>query len=319
MIHYSAIGRNPTSYPSLMVTELAPAASRSTSDRVRRTVALLRRRGYAVPVNRLGELCVGGALAERETRWAVAACPDLQLAEGLVVERDAAGSAQTIRSRAIAHDVGAAPYIEMARSFTRKLVAFAPYVRAVSIAGSLASGGFRESDDVDLNLIVDDGRRHLAYVAVNALGVVHALAHRGKPVDDLTRRPIAPRLMTANLILERSQCRPLARQDEDMAFELLVAQPLFGADEISSVLEANPRLVEHFPQLATAGAPLAIERPARRLPRALFPRALDHPARAAGEAAWRYMQWTRRNRPDALARVAFVRSTMRPFTLFDTR
>jgi hypothetical protein len=29
------------------------------------------------------------------------------------------------------------------------------------------------------------------------------------------------------------------------------------------------------------------------------------------------MQWTRRNRPDALARVAFVRATMRPYTLFD--
>src|SRR5581483_5653162 len=129
----------------------------------------------------------------------------------------------------------------------------APYVRAVSIAGSLATGGFRESDDVDLNLIVDDGHRHLAYVAVNALGLVHALAHRAKPVDDLTRRPLAPRLMTANLILERSQCLPLARQDEDMAFELLVARPVFGSDEISSVIESNPGLLDHAPQLAFPG------------------------------------------------------------------
>jgi hypothetical protein len=29
------------------------------------------------------------------------------------------------------------------------------------------------------------------------------------------------------------------------------------------------------------------------------------------------MQWTRRNRPEAIARVAFVRSTMRPYALFD--
>jgi hypothetical protein len=29
------------------------------------------------------------------------------------------------------------------------------------------------------------------------------------------------------------------------------------------------------------------------------------------------MQWTRRRHPDALARVAYVRSTMRPYTLFD--
>jgi hypothetical protein len=29
------------------------------------------------------------------------------------------------------------------------------------------------------------------------------------------------------------------------------------------------------------------------------------------------MQWTRRQRPEALARVAFVRRTMRPYALFD--
>jgi hypothetical protein len=49
----------------------------------------------------------------------------------------------------------------------------------------------------------------------------------------------------------------------------------------------------------------------------LFPRFLDGAARALGEGAWRYMQWTRRQHPDALRRVAYVRSTMRPYTLFD--
>ena len=302
-----------------MVPELARAATSTTSDRVRKTVALLRRRGYALPASSLGALCVGGPLHPDEVCWAVAACPDLQLAEGLVIERSAAHRASGIRGRARTHALEAAPYVAMARSFTRRLVTVAPYVRAVSIAGSLASGGFRESDDVDLNLIVDDGHRHLAYVAVNTLGLLHALAHRAKPVDDLTRRPLAPRLMTANLILERSQCRPLARQDEDMAFELLVALPVFGGDEIASVIDANPRLLDHFPQLAARRTPLDTEASAPRLPKALFPSFLDRPARALGAAAWRYMQWTRRNRPEALARVAFVRSTMRPYTLFDSR
>jgi hypothetical protein len=147
---------------------------------------------------------------------------------------------------------------------------------------------------------------------------VHALGHRAKPVDDLTRRPLAPRLMTANLILERSQCRPLARQDEDMAFELMVAEPVFGLDAISEVIDANPALLEHFPQLADKPAPLLIDAPARRRRSPPSFRWLDGPARLVGESAWRYMQWTRRNRPDALARVAFVRATMRPYTLFDS-
>ena len=295
----------------------SPAQTSSTSERVRRTVALLSRRGFALGPERVGSLCMGGAVSESDVRWAVAASPELALAHDLVVSRADAARAGDIRSRAADHTTDAPRYLAMTLRFVSTLVAFAPFIRSVSIAGSLASGGFRASDDVDLNLIVDDGHRHLAYVAVNTVGLVHAVAHRNKPVDDLTRRPLAPRLMTANLILERSQCLPLVRQDEDMAFELLMAEPLFGIEAIDELIAANPALLEHFPQLALKQATLLMDTPVRRLPAAFFPRFLDGAARMLGEAAWRYMQWTRRDRPDALARVAYVRATMRPYTLFD--
>ena len=295
------------------------APSTAVSDRVRRTVALLGRRGYAVTLPHLAELCLGGPVSEAEIRWAVAANPELAIAEELVVQRDAVSRATAIRSRSLGHDAESPAYVGLTLDFVRTLVAVAPFIRSVSIAGSLATGGFRASDDVDLNLIVDDGHRHIAYVLVNFLGLLQALRHRSKPVDDLTRRPIAPRLMTANLILERSQCLPLQRQDEDMAFELLVAEPLFGLDAISEVVDQNPGLLEHFPQLEERRAPLVVDRPKHRLPKSLYPSLLDAPARYLGESAWRYMQWTRRHRPDALARVAFVRATMRPYTLFDTK
>ena len=295
------------------------ALSAAHSDRLRRTVALLRRRGYAVTPERLAQVCLGGAISESEARWGVAATSDLAIVEGLVVDRDAIDRVAPIRERADSHESDAAAYVAMTRDFVRTLVAFAPFVASVSIAGSLASGGFRASDDVDLNLIVDDGHRHLAYVAVNILGLLHAMRHRSKPVDDHTRRPVAPRFMTANLILERSQCLPLVRQDQDIAFELLVGEPVFGVDVLREVLAANEPLLEHFPQLARKDAPLLIDAPRRRAPKALYPSLLDRPAELMGSAAWRYMQWTRRNRPNALARVAYVRATMRPYALFDGR
>lgn len=296
---------------------LVESRSSDTSDRIRQTVALLGRRGYALSPERLGALCLGGPISPDQVRWSIAATYELTLADGLVVERSALGRVADIRSRALGHGAYAAAYVQMTLRFVRALVAFAPFIRSVSIAGSLASGGFRASDDVDLNLIVDDGHRHLAYVAVNAIGLAHALAHRTKPVDDLTRRPLAPRLMTANLILDRSQCLPLQRSDEDMAFEVLMSECVFGFETTSEMIDANPALVEHFPQLAHKRAPLLIDEPARRLPTAMFPRFLDGAARLVGEGAWRYMQWTRRHHPGAIARVAYVRSTMRPYTLFD--
>jgi hypothetical protein len=165
---------------------------------------------------------------------------------------------------------------------------------------------------------VDDGRRHLAYVVVNFLGLLHAMRHRSKPVDDLTRRPLAPRLMTANLILERSQCHPLLRHDEDMAFEMAMSQPVFGLDVFDEVVRANPALLDHFPQVGYRSPALVINTASRpRLPAWIFPPVLDSVARRVGAAAWHYMQWTRRGKPEALARVAYVRATMRPYSLFD--
>ena len=296
----------------------AQEAEAEAPERVARTVALLRRRGYALSPARLGAICAGGELQEHEVRMAVAASSGLTIVHGLVVERDRMPRIDEIVARHEGHRAASAAYLDMTYGFVRRLVAVAPFIRSVWIAGSLASGGFRESDDVDLNLVVDDGHRHLAYLVVNALGVVHALAHRGKPVDDLTRRPLAPRLMTANLILARSQLAPLARQDEDMAFELLVSQPVFGFEVFRDIVAANPRLTDHFPQLAAKSVHRSVGVQRGRLPRWFYPAVLDGAARVLGATAWRYMQWTRRHRPEALARVAFVRETMRPYTLFDS-
>jgi hypothetical protein len=287
-------------------------------ERLERTVAILERRGYALAPARLGAICLGGPIAESRVRAAVAASSRLFIRSGLVVSPTLAPSAPAIARRSAAHAANADHYLPVTLGFVRTLVRLCPFVLSVSIAGSLASGGFLASDDVDLNLIVADGRRHVAYVALNVLGIAHSLRYRRKPVDTYSRRPLAPRFMTANLILERAQCFPLARQDEDMAYEFWASEPVYGVALWHQVVAANGGLIEHFPQLDGRRCPAALRaRPA--LSARLFPAALDRPARAIGLASWRFMQWTRRHRPEALARVAFVRRTMRPYALFEDR
>jgi hypothetical protein len=286
-------------------------------DRLRLTVALLEERGYAVTLERGAELCWGGTVSPAGARAAVAGAQDLELAEGLLVSSAFAPRAGSCRRRAAGHAAASAAYRPAAERFARRLAAVAPFVVCVAIAGSLASGGFAETDDVDLNLVVEDGYRHLAYVVLNLLGVIDALGRRGKPVDAASRRPLAPRVMTANLILERSQCFPLARTDAQMALELLQSRPVHGAGFLARVVAANPALSGHFPQLRERPAP--VDPSLRRVPEWLFPRVLDAPARLLGEAAWRWMMWTRRRSPEALRRVAYVRRTMQPYALFAGR
>ena len=282
---------------------------------MRETVALLERRGYALPPRELGLVCLGGRLSEGQV-LAGADRSRLHQEAGILCSTAFGARVSAVIARQSAHPKAAAPYLAEAVAFSSTLAALFPFVIAVSIAGSLTSGGFAETDDIDLNLVVDDGFRHLAYLVLNAYGMLHALRHRGKPVDCLSRRPFSPRVMTANLVLERSQCFPLVRTDADMAYELMASEPVVGAGFLDAVIAANDGLLSHFPQLLGRPAPLARE-PHRLLPRWLFPRFLEFPARIAGRAAWRYLQWTRRHSPQALARVAHVRSTMRPYTLFD--
>jgi hypothetical protein len=298
--------------PGSLVREV----DRGLHERLEATVAILERRGYALSASRLGERCLGGAVSEELVRSTVAASDRLRLRDDLVVSSTFPGSVAAIGRRAAAHRENADRYLPTALRFVRTLARLSPYVLSASIAGSLASGGFLVSDDVDLNLIVEDGHRHLAYVAVNVLGLAHALGYRRKPVDTHSQRPLAPRFMTANLILERSQCFPLERQDEDMGYEFLASEPVHGVGLWRELVAANPGIRAHFPQLEHRRFPHA-QPEAGALPRWLFPAALEAPARALGRAGWRYMQWTRRDRPDALARVAFVRRTMRPYTLFE--
>ena len=303
-------------YPRAKVAVDVDTSPAGAGTRLERTVRILERRGYAVAPSRLGELCVGGALTESQVRRAIGSSTDLRLIDGVVVSPDLAGSAAAIARRAAGHADNAARCLPTTLGFVRSLVRLCPFILSVSIAGSLASGGYTAADDVDLNLVVEDGKRHVAYVAINLLGLAHAVRHRRKPVDTYTMRPLAPRFMTANLILERSQCFPLARQDEDMAYEFLASWPVSGVALWRQIVATNPGLADHFPQLEERRYPDAL-RERSALPRWVFPAALDGPARALGRAAWRYMQWTRRRRPEALARVAFVRRTMRPYALFD--
>ncbi|MGH7862688.1 MAG: hypothetical protein ACREOS_10670 [Candidatus Dormibacteraceae bacterium] len=296
------------------------APSRTTADGVRgrleQTVELLERRGYALGAGRLAPVCLGGAVTLDQLYRAVAESEVLVIREGLVVSRRMVDSLAAVRARALSHPLLADAYRALTREFVHTLIGCCPYVLSVSIAGSLASGGFQASDDVDLNLIVEDGHRHLAYLALNLLGLVHALGYRSKPVDTHSARPLASRFMTANLLLERSQCFPLARQDPAMAYEFLASEPVYGIEFWRSVVGANAGLSEHFPQILER-TELYDMTPGRRLPSWLFPAALDGAARRVGRLSWRYMQWTRRARPEALARVAYVRQTMRPYALFD--
>src|SRR3981081_669306 len=114
-------GRNPRSYGPMSrrivggaaLIGHSPAQTSSVVERVRRTVALLSRRGFALDAENLGAVCLGGGVSERDVRWAVAASPDLAGGRGPGLRRADPIRAGAIRQRADAHDSDAPQYLQM--------------------------------------------------------------------------------------------------------------------------------------------------------------------------------------------------------------
>jgi hypothetical protein len=120
--------------------------------------------------------------------------------------------------------------------------------------------------------------------------------------------------MSVNVIWLDSDTRPFVRQDGAMALELFLSQPLWGAEYFQSILGCNRWLDGYFPQFGAAHfhCPRPDQRP---IPPAMCWR--ERLSYAATYLGWRWVMWTRRRNPEALARVALVRHYQSPYALFE--
>jgi predicted nucleotidyltransferase len=250
---------------------------------------------------------------------------EIRLEEGLICLRGHENlldrSLERKRSNARLRDT----YLSIAREYAAELASLCPFVRTIALCGSLATGGFSEEDDIDLNIITEDGCRYITYLMANLLGLKYSIRLRKKPVDRLHRMPLVPKVICVNVIVEESWTRPFSRQDEQMAFELLVSRPLYGAGYFREMLLSNRWLSSFFPQayreseelseVSTRGTLLASLlrtvcslRPMRGL--------LERLSKMISWAFYKFVHWTRRRDPEARERIEFIKRVKEPYEVF---
>jgi hypothetical protein len=288
------------------------------SKRVEATVRLVQRRGYAVPLKTLSEWLMGGAEPEEHVYEAVLHNEKLAISTGLVHSHNFSPERLTKSlQRQALHGEHQKQYWAEVERYVRELVQNAPQIRAVCLAGSMSAGGFVHSDDVDFNLFVEPGTRYTSYLQANLQALGFSLRHRHRPTDAYTQRPLLPKLMSINVIWTADQVQPFARQDSAMALEIFLSQPLWGESYFRAVLDHNLWLKEYFPQLfepKLSQSIIAIPT-LRRTPGSANP-LLEKASRLLTYSAWRWVMWTRRHNPEALARVAHIRRCQSPYGLF---
>lgn len=294
-------------------------------ERVLRTLRLFSRWGHAVDVRGLAESLLGGPVEHHTLRDVLDGMKGVALHGDLVSLRGEEDLLAKTERRLRAHAELETLYVKVAEEFCHELRSWCPFVRSVALTGSLASGGFADGDDIDFDLFVDPGTKYICYLMGNLLGLKYAWRFRHREVDGHHSTPLIPKITCLNVVWPEDEARPFARRDEDLAYELLRCQPLFGVERFAEVLDANPWLREYFPQLYEQSwqetVPNGTPHPVgnlldslRRFPRAL--RTLEAASRSISWALYRLVQWTRRHDDEAVRRMEYLRDVKYPYEVF---
>lgn len=299
-------------------------ASESLVVRAEQTLSLIHRWGYAPTVPSLARQLVGGPTSAEMLESAVRSSDHLRIVDGFVCLKGREDTIVNSKSRVAEHGRMSHEALSIASAFTRDLMRLCPFVEAVCLSGSVASGGYSRGDDIDFDLFVDSGTKYSSYLIATLIGMKYSWRYRNREVRAEHRTPFLPKITCINVVWPSDQTRPFVRQDLGLAFELLRCQPLAGSTRFEAVLADNPWLVSYFPQLygtrpadsihADPG-PIAV----------LLGRLQAHPrffhlaeawSRRVSWIMYRLVQLSRERDPGVRERMAFLKRVKYPYEVF---
>lgn len=294
------------------------AQEASLRDRVGRTLEIMASRGYNPTVARLSRMLLGGPIDEGELHRALGSMADVNVEDGFVY-LDGMRFVDKCKVRVKSNGRFLGAYHRIAEEYTADLVGLCPWVRCVMLVGSAATGGLCQGDDLDLNVVVDDGRKYTTLAMSTVLNRRYALSHGTEIGFDPPPPYRLPMFMCMNIIWEDREAHPFRRQDAQMAYELASAEVLHGHDYFESMLRSNPWVVEHFPQARNGGSHSANRaRPRRDVRRGGNPEGLvERVLRGALFGYDRVVRLYLSGRPGVLEQVDRYERLKRPYGLYD--
>lgn len=301
-----------------------PISLEELQDRVTDTLLLFSKWGHQATIETLGRNLLGGAIDPTILQDRLPHLEGIRRWDGIVgLEGHEKLMAKT-QARARAHTRLEAEYLEVAREFARDLLRWCPYLECIALTGSLATGGFREGDDIDFNLFVRDGTKYIAYLLATILGLKYSWRYRGRTTRPVHATPLLPKIACINVVWTAQDTDPFVRNDASLALELIRSRPLYGSDRFQEVLDGNPWLGLYFPQIydrryrdEVAAGPSILGRfleALRRHPWAL--RAVEMASRGVAWLIYHFVQWTRRKNPEARAHLEFMQEVKYPYEVF---
>lgn len=234
-----------------------PWTERDLEERITGTLELMARRGYNPTTERLSARLLGGEVTVSEVEAAIEEAEGLQVSEGLAFI-EGRSYLDMCKMRLEANSEHQPLYRDIAESYTKELVAACPWVKCVMLVGSVATGGLCQGDDLDLNVVVEDGRKYSTNVIGSLLN--RKYSYRFRKVLGMQREGhyLVPMVVCLNIIWEESQVHPLVRQDEQVAYEVYSSDVLYGREYFDRMIQSNEWMMDHFPQMYYGTDPEAV-------------------------------------------------------------
>jgi hypothetical protein len=288
------------------------------------TLHLMHDWGYAPTLPVLARDLLGGEVSTGSLEAALQSPQISQTTDGFVILPGYEFLLENSKQRHTSNRILNGHARTIAESFAEKLATVCPYVQCVALSGSVASGGYQSGDDIDFDLIVQDGTKYICYLVANLIGLKYSWRFRRARVSGLQKTPFLPKIICINVVWTQDQTQPFLRQDAGMAFELLHCQPLFGADTFHDVLGRNAWLSGFFPQLLHRSWFDSVDRGTNRIARLLGyvgerPWACGVLNRACRILSWMvytFIQVSRKGNAEARARMEFLRTVKYPYEVF---
>src|SRR2546428_4406491 len=227
----------------------------NVAERAGETLKIMHRWGYSPTVDALAKNLLGGSVPPSDLVRALGSQAQIELRDGFVSLLGHADLVQRSSERVESHRALNGDAWSVARAFTEDLASLCPFVRCVAVCGSLASGGYANSDDLDFDLFVKSGTKYVSYLLATLVGLRYSWRYRKRKLSRIHQVWTLPKLICVNVVWSEDEVKPFIRRDADVAFELLRCQPLFGAAYFDQVCQDNEWVAFYFPQLHNSRRP----------------------------------------------------------------
>ena len=216
-------------------------------ERIIKTLMIVEERGYNLAIEKLSKNLIGGEIDINLLKQEIESFSDVDF-DGVFVATSGNLQSEKCHRRLKINNTLQTFYDKIANEFLSDYKSYCPWIECVMSAGSMASEGLVDEDDIDLNIVVEDNTKYITWLLGILLCIKYSIKYRKQ--FNVRWFKFINSVVCICVIWENNQVLPFKRRDKQIAYELLLnSKVLYNKQFYNTMLINNIWLKKWFPQL----------------------------------------------------------------------